>query len=69
MLWVHGDDDTLVPIENGTQLGIDKIKSSRFEQQLFPGARHEVFNEVNRREVLQTVTRFIDTVLCQSQVR
>lgn len=68
-LWVHGEDDALVPIENGTQLGIDRIRGRRFEQQIFPGARHEVFNEVNRQEVLQTVTGFIGTVLSESQVR
>lgn len=63
-LWVHGAADQLVPI-SGTQLGIDAIKGSRFEQQLFPGARHEVFNEVNRQEVLATVTQFIDRALAQ----
>lgn len=65
-LWVHGGDDQLVPIDNGTQLGIDRIKGSRFEQQIFPGARHEVFNEVNRQEVLSTVARFIDGVLSKA---
>ncbi|MGO1974559.1 MAG: alpha/beta hydrolase [Propionibacteriaceae bacterium] len=61
-LWVHGADDQLVPIE-GTQVGIDRIRGSHFEQEIFPGARHEVFNEVNRQGVLATVTRFIDRVL------
>lgn len=63
-LWVHGADDRLVPIE-GTQLGVDRIRGDHFEQVIFPDARHEVFNELNRDEVLATVVRFVDRVLAR----
>ncbi|MBM7798614.1 alpha-beta hydrolase superfamily lysophospholipase [Microlunatus panaciterrae] len=61
-LWIHGAEDLLVPVD-GSREGVERIRGSRFSQQIFPGARHEVFNEENRDEVLSTVTRFIDGVL------
>ena len=32
---------------------------------IYPGARHEVFNETNRAEVFADVTRFLDGVLAR----
>ena len=29
-------------------------------ERIYPGARHEIFNETNRDEVLADTTRFID---------
>ncbi len=63
-LWMHGQEDHLVPIAD-TRGGIERIRGSKFQQQVFPGARHEVFNEVNRNEVLAVVTHFIDAVLAR----
>ncbi|MGZ4554494.1 MAG: alpha/beta hydrolase [Mycobacteriaceae bacterium] len=61
-LWVHGAEDQLVPIE-GTRGGIEHLRGSRFEQRIYPGARHEIFNETNSAEVLADVTDFIDRAL------
>jgi alpha-beta hydrolase superfamily lysophospholipase len=61
-LWVHGADDQLVPID-GTREGIADLRGERFEERIHPGARHEVFNETNRDEVLAEVTAFIDRTL------
>ncbi|GAA3726215.1 alpha-beta hydrolase superfamily lysophospholipase [Spinactinospora alkalitolerans] len=57
LLWVHGSDDRLVPV-SGTKVGIESLAGPDFTARIFPGARHEVFNEVNRDEVLEEVTRF-----------
>jgi alpha-beta hydrolase superfamily lysophospholipase len=57
-LWLHGEDDQLVPTESTGQ-GLRTIAGSQFEQRLFPGARHEIFLETNRDEVLATLTEFI----------
>lgn len=57
-LWIHGSDDQLVPID-GTQPGIDVLQGTRFEQHVYPDARHEVFNEINREQVLDDVVEFI----------
>ena len=61
-LWVHGADDRLVPID-GTREGIDLLRGEVFEERVYPDARHEVFNEINRDEVLADVTAFVDRVL------
>lgn len=57
-LWVHGADDALVPI-GPTRHGIERIEGSDLTERVFDGARHEVFNETNRDEVLTTVTDFV----------
>ena len=62
MLWVHGAEDQLVPIE-GSRIGIESLRGETFHQHEYPGARHEVFNETNSAEVLADVTTFIDEVL------
>ncbi|GAB2932772.1 alpha/beta hydrolase [Rhodococcus aerolatus] len=61
-LWVHGEDDQLVPIED-TRAGLDRLRGPATEQVLYPGARHEVLNETNRDEVLGDVLAFVDRVL------
>jgi alpha-beta hydrolase superfamily lysophospholipase len=57
-LWVHGAADELVPLAE-TQVGIEQIRGTDMTQILYSGARHEVFNETNRDEVLGDVTAFI----------
>jgi alpha-beta hydrolase superfamily lysophospholipase len=32
-------------------------------ERIYPGARHEIYNETNRAEVLADTTRFMDDVL------
>lgn len=57
LLWVHGSDDRLVPVRD-TGVGIEALAGEDFTARIFPGARHEVFNETNRGEVLDEVIRF-----------
>ncbi|WP_053618786.1 alpha/beta hydrolase [Nocardiopsis sp. NRRL B-16309] len=57
LLWLHGSDDALVPI-SGTRTGIEHLAGRDFAARVFPGARHEIFNETNRDEVLAEVVRF-----------
>jgi alpha-beta hydrolase superfamily lysophospholipase len=58
VLWVHGSDDQLVPIE-GARETLEAIRGEHFEQKIYDGARHEVFNETNRDEVIGDVVAFI----------
>lgn len=58
LLWVHGADDQLVPIE-GSRVGVDTIKGPNARAIEYPEARHEIFNEINQEEVLTDVTNFI----------
>src|SRR4051794_35436177 len=56
--WIHGSDDQLVPLVH-TRPAVEAIKGARFEEKIYPGARHEVFNETNRDEVLEDVVAFL----------
>ncbi|WP_026413034.1 alpha/beta hydrolase [Actinomadura oligospora] len=62
VLWLHGEDDPLVPV-SGTRVGIDAVRGADLTSRLYPGARHEIFNETNRDEVLADVTTAIDAWL------
>ena len=57
-LWVHGEADELVPLVY-TRPAIELIKGDSFEEKIYPGARHEVFNETNRDEVIADVLGFL----------
>src|SRR3954452_7516926 len=60
-LWVHGEEDQLVPLAE-TRAGIETLGFTALEQVIYPGARHEVFNETNKDEVLGRVADFVDRV-------
>ncbi|PKW14068.1 alpha/beta hydrolase [Saccharopolyspora spinosa] len=57
-LWVHGEDDELVP-EADTRTGIDRIRGSEFHEHIYPGGRHELLNETNKAEVMNDILTFI----------
>lgn len=61
MLWIHGSADLLVPL-SGTHAGISALAGDDVTARVFPGARHELFNETNREEVLAEVVRFAERV-------
>ncbi len=57
-LWIHGGEDQLVPLAV-TREAIMRVRGERFEERVYEGARHEVFNETNKEEVLDDVVAFI----------
>ncbi|WP_243658704.1 alpha/beta hydrolase [Tamaricihabitans halophyticus] len=61
-LWLHGGEDELVPIAE-TRTGIDRVRGLGFEEIEYPGARHEIFNETNSKQVLGDVVSFVHRVL------
>jgi len=61
-LWIHGEEDGLAPLES-TRAAIERIRGDHLEEQIYPGARHEVLNEINREEVLDEVASFLDGVV------
>jgi alpha-beta hydrolase superfamily lysophospholipase len=61
-LWVHGEEDQLVPLVH-TRPAIERIRGEHFEEHIYPEARHEVFNETNGAEVLDDVVAFVDRAL------
>jgi alpha-beta hydrolase superfamily lysophospholipase len=60
-LWLHGEEDQLVPIAE-TRKGIEALQCTRLEEVIYPGARHEVFNETNKDEVLARAADFVDRI-------
>jgi len=58
VLWLHGEDDQLVPMAASRE-GWQRIAGPGAEQKSYPGARHEIFNETNRSEVLDDVLTFV----------
>ena len=63
-LWIHGGADALVPLDS-TRATIEIIRGSDFDQRIYEGAAHEVFNETNREEVLDDVVEFIHAALAR----
>jgi alpha-beta hydrolase superfamily lysophospholipase len=61
-LWLHGGDDQLVPVE-GTRIGVEHLRGPGTQERIYPGARHEIFNETNSGEVLDDMCAFIADVL------
>jgi alpha-beta hydrolase superfamily lysophospholipase len=61
-LWLHGIADRLVPLAD-TEIGIEQIRGDDLTEVRYPDARHELFNEINKAEVLAEVTAFIDRAL------
>lgn len=61
-LWAHGEVDALVPID-GSREGIERIRGEGLTEIVYPEARHEIFNETNKADVLADVTSFVDEAL------
>ena len=54
VLWLHGEEDQLVPMA-GSRRGI-AYRNANVTEKIYPGARHEIFNELNKDEVLADTT-------------
>jgi alpha-beta hydrolase superfamily lysophospholipase len=62
VLWIHGSEDALAPLEE-TRVAIEKIRGPRTEEKVYYGAQHEIFNETNREEVLDDTVEFLNRSL------
>jgi alpha-beta hydrolase superfamily lysophospholipase len=58
LLWAHGEDDRLVPLD-GSRTGVAHLRGEIYAEKHYPGAQHEIFNETNQDEVLADVVAFI----------
>lgn len=61
-LWIHGEEDEIVPAED-TRGGINRIRGASFYEHIYPAARHELFQETNRGDVVEDVLTFISRQL------
>ncbi|HWC82440.1 MAG TPA: alpha/beta fold hydrolase, partial [Pseudonocardiaceae bacterium] len=60
-LWLHGEDDQLAP-EAETRTGMDRIRGLNFTEHIYPGARHEVWHDLNAAEVRADLLKFLDRI-------
>ena len=61
-LWIHGEQDFLAPLAQARP-AVERIRGRVFEERVYPGARHEVLNEVNKDEVIDDVLAFLRSAL------
>ena len=64
LLWLHGEQDPLVPIE-GSRPGVQHLRGEVFAERAYAGAKHEIFNETNADEVLADLTAWLHGVLAR----
>ena len=58
-LWVHGADDTRVPMAD-TRAGLDRVRGLGFEELIVPGGGHDLLDEpAVRAEVVGFATRVV----------
>jgi alpha-beta hydrolase superfamily lysophospholipase len=58
-LWIHGELDPLAPYPV-TREAVDRLRTDQVQEKMYPGAMHEIFNEINRDEVIADTIAFID---------
>jgi alpha-beta hydrolase superfamily lysophospholipase len=61
-LWIHGELDMLAPLD-ATRPAAAAIRTDAWQEKIYPGAMHEIFNETNRAEVIGDVLGFIDSAI------
>lgn len=59
LLLIHGDEDRLCSAE-GAKMYVEASSCRDLTVQLYPGGRHEMFNETNREEVLADLLSWLD---------
>ncbi|WP_405774577.1 alpha/beta hydrolase [Streptomyces sp. NBC_01538] len=64
LLWLHGDDDRLVPLA-GSRVGVEELRGTDWTERIFPGARHDIFLELeaDKAAAFAELTAFVDRVL------
>ncbi len=61
LLYVHGADDGLVPVDVARPV-VERLAGPDSELHVLDAARHEVFNEVGQEETIELVARFAERV-------
>lgn len=61
VLFLHGDADPFVPAET-TAEAVKRMPAKKKQAKIYPGAKHELVNELNREEVIQEIESFVTEV-------
>lgn len=62
VLWMHGTADPIVNYPE-TAAVMEDLKGADFEHRAYRGARHEIFNETNKEEVLDDAVAWVNSWL------
>lgn len=57
-IWLHGTDDQIVRYEDSA-IGWAEIKPADNAEKTYPGARHEIFNEIDKDETIGDAIAFL----------
>jgi len=61
VLYMHGGDDPITPFRGSVER-LANLVADDFEVRVFPGARHSIYNELNREEIFEVLVNFIRRV-------
>jgi esterase/lipase len=61
-LGIHGEGDVLAPLDV-TMEAMRHLRGGNIEEHVYPGAQHEILNEINKDEVLDDVVNFLHRAL------
>lgn len=61
-IWLHGEDDPIAPYPLAEQ-AMPRLVGVHGRSKSYPGARHEIFNEINRDEVIGDVIAFLAEIV------
>jgi alpha-beta hydrolase superfamily lysophospholipase len=61
VLYIHGEVDQLVP-RALAQPAVERLQGADFTEHIVPGARHETFNELDKKETIGLVADFVERV-------
>jgi alpha-beta hydrolase superfamily lysophospholipase len=57
-LYIHGAEDPLVPVSLARPV-VQRLAGQNSEVHIRAGARHEVFNEIDKVDVIALVAQFV----------
>ncbi|MDP0397656.1 alpha/beta hydrolase [Tsukamurella strandjordii] len=57
-LWLHGTDDPIVRYEDSAA-GWAEIRPTDHAERTYPGARHEIFNELDKDRTIDDAIAFL----------
>ncbi len=60
VLFLHGEADPFVPAETSVRAA-EAMPSKEKTIKIYPGARHELVNELNRDEVIEDIVAFVES--------
>ncbi|MGH2851284.1 MAG: alpha/beta fold hydrolase, partial [Solirubrobacteraceae bacterium] len=60
-LYLHGSEDPVIPYRGSVET-LARLVPDDLEVRVFPGARHSIYNEINREEILDVLHGFLTRV-------